>query len=382
LADEDVETITVTGDRDTPRSAGYQPYDLGQIAAALAAYSQQYFDPGPQFAPVDSGGGQPEPQETITVTAPAPVPVPAPRPPPLPTGGDLLRDLLNRPLTAPGAPAPPSEFERLIQGRDFTPHGPPPKTITVTGTRTAATVLGRAALRTLGPLSILGFLPTMLNIGESLDDRATRSWLDRLYGPARGSRQPANRPGRTVAPVPTGGRRPPVGRPPDDLIEIVIEGRTPRPVAPRPPTLVIPGIQTGVFPEVRLSPSPSPSPSPDLVGWNPDAFQVPTVAAPAPLPVPAPRPQPNPQPDPDFAQPPQLASPPVAPRAPTAPLPWPGGLGMPSGGDCDCKQTKKPKKQKKPRTVCWKGSYIEKSTGLSKTRRVRVSCVTGEELNQ
>ena len=40
---------------------------------------------------------------------------------------------------------------------------------------------------------------------------------------------------------------------------------------------------------------------------------------------------------------------------------------------CDCK----PKKRKpaKPRTVCYKGSYVEKSRGLTKTKREKVSCL-------
>jgi hypothetical protein len=40
--------------------------------------------------------------------------------------------------------------------------------------------------------------------------------------------------------------------------------------------------------------------------------------------------------------------------------------------DCSCKK-KKPK-PKKPRTVCYKGSYQEKAKGLLKFRREQIPC--------
>lgn len=48
-------------------------------------------------------------------------------------------------------------------------------------------------------------------------------------------------------------------------------------------------------------------------------------------------------------------------------------------GEC-AKQRKKDKKKRKPREVCWKGTFIEKATGQTKIRRTRVSCATGQPL--
>jgi len=75
---------------------------------------------------------------------------------------------------------------------------------------------------------------------------------------------------------------------------------------------------------------------------------------------------------------------PLLPRSPTAsPLtPFqPGTLALPSPFpvpkedlDEDCKCKKKPSKPRKPRTECWKGSYIETAKGTIKHRRERTTC--------
>jgi len=39
-----------------------------------------------------------------------------------------------------------------------------------------------------------------------------------------------------------------------------------------------------------------------------------------------------------------------------------------------CKQQRKKRAQRKARTECWRGTYIERATGLSKTRREKVPC--------
>lgn len=101
----------------------------------------------------------------------------------------------------------------------------------------------------------------------------------------------------------------------------------------------------------------------------------PPIADPLPAPAPAPRPRPRP--------------------AAPAPTPLPIGSALPIGGaqlqplpepqpvpkedPCE-EQRKKAKKKRSPRTVCWKGTYLEKSSGLVKHRRVRVDCMTGREL--
>jgi len=48
--------------------------------------------------------------------------------------------------------------------------------------------------------------------------------------------------------------------------------------------------------------------------------------------------------------------------------------------ECSCDDAMPPKKKKpkKPRRICYKGTYIEKSKSLSKRRRQRVDCITGQ----
>jgi len=62
----------------------------------------------------------------------------------------------------------------------------------------------------------------------------------------------------------------------------------------------------------------------------------------------------------------------------TDPLPSPAGPGYtpPYGtqtSNCDCGPKKK-RKPAKPRTECYKGSYVEKARGLSKTKREKIPC--------
>jgi hypothetical protein len=61
------------------------------------------------------------------------------------------------------------------------------------------------------------------------------------------------------------------------------------------------------------------------------------------------------------------------------PLPWPGGGGLSfSGGgsqtgECKCPPKRK-RKQKQAREVCYSGTFIERASGLSKTRKRKVPC--------
>jgi hypothetical protein len=62
----------------------------------------------------------------------------------------------------------------------------------------------------------------------------------------------------------------------------------------------------------------------------------------------------------------------------TDPLPSPAGPGYTPPystrtSECDCAPKKK-RKPATPRTECFKGSYVEKARGLTKTKREKVPC--------
>jgi hypothetical protein len=72
----------------------------------------------------------------------------------------------------------------------------------------------------------------------------------------------------------------------------------------------------------------------------------------------------------------------MEPFAPLNPAAQPQPLQKAS--PCDCSSSdKKPKKKRKKqndRTVCYRGTFVEKPRGLSKTRRERVDCKTGKPI--
>jgi hypothetical protein len=61
------------------------------------------------------------------------------------------------------------------------------------------------------------------------------------------------------------------------------------------------------------------------------------------------------------------------------PSPWPGGGGLSFGpggsrtGECECPPKRK-RKPKQAREVCYSGTFIERASGLSKTRKRKVPC--------
>jgi hypothetical protein len=79
-----------------------------------------------------------------------------------------------------------------------------------------------------------------------------------------------------------------------------------------------------------------------------------------------------------------VATPTTTPTPDPLTAPTVDPLGSPAGpgytppystrtSECDCKPKKK-RKPATPRTECYKGSYVEKARGLTKTKRERVSC--------
>lgn len=61
------------------------------------------------------------------------------------------------------------------------------------------------------------------------------------------------------------------------------------------------------------------------------------------------------------------------------PLPWPGGSGIGGGGtlsatgQCECPPKRK-RGPKKRRSVCYSGTYVERASGLSKSRKRKIPC--------
>lgn len=184
---------------------------------------------------------------------------------------------------------------------------------------------------------------------------------------------------------------------PDPALDPIFEPQPARPASPEPspraPELVptpIPGIRTqpigDPFPPPASRPSTRPSPRPT------------THSDPDPLKQPFGDPFSNPLGDPLWETAPRPGAPGLprpSPRSPFLPLPSmpvtdaPGAPSLDAFADpkaepkkadpCKCKpcssgEKKKKKKKRKPRSVCYKGTYVELRNGLSKTRIEKVPC--------
>ena len=348
-----------------------------QIDAARGAQQPTPPTPPTPPPPLPAPPSAPPPAPPPVIALPPPL-VPAPPPPPrapLPTGGDLLEDLLNRPHTSANRPPtvnpdferllrkpPMTEFERLLQR----PH-----------ISTAVAVLGRAVLRGAAVLPGLG-------VGPLADPRL---WKVRLRGPqeARGARsrfrrrQPVVLPAPALPPPAVGVPTPrpatqPASQPrlePIDVRATRVRTGTPTPSPTRPPTPA---------PSTRVSSAPAPRPSalalmPYLLplllssrnnGSSPRGQTI-TPLLPGLLPPGQPLPIVTPiTPGPGL----------TLPQPRPVPLPRPFPLLQPPPSDpCKCSTSpRKPKKPKKPREVCYAGEFRERSRGLSKDRRRKIPC--------
>lgn len=168
----------------------------------------------------------------------------------------------------------------------------------------------------------------------------------------------------------------------------------PSPYVPAPlPTVNFPYVGIPGDPVLTFLGDPQPSPR---TGGVPEAPPIP-VGRPQPRPVPSPiaapglaldplpfappaaLPQPAPSPRPAPSRPPRVSPPPST--FTTIPQPGPGTLTLPlpqptpveATNKCDCPPKKK-RKQKQDRTVCWRGTFVEKSKSLTKIRKERVPC--------
>jgi len=298
----------------------------------------------------------------------------------------------------------------------------PIATVEVTAPRPAPTP-SRSPLPGLG--LVLGLVPAFIELLGDIDAEATRTMAGRINPPDEPGRPgvaepelppnplPRAEPGPWAIsgpPIPDYGRTGPVANNPRgpasaptvpgfgfgaDLPTVVVTGRTPS-LLPAPSPFLRPAPLPGLGYDFSPFPEPEAAPQPELNPYvQPRPITVPglyespfadpeirTRPDPAPAPSPAPRPLPTPAPAPalpglTFPRPGVGAGPVpgLEPQPAAAPAP-------PAGGDCNCAATeadpKKKKKRKNPRTICYRGTYTEKSKSLSKRRKERVSCATGK----
>lgn len=361
-----------------------------QIDAAREAQAPPVAQPTPP-PPFRPGPSEPTPTFPLPppvvalppiVGTPPIAPVPTP-PAPLPTGGDLLADLLNRPHVS-GANRPPTvnpDFERLLRKPPMTEFE---RLLQRPHISTAVRVLGRAVLRGAAVLPGLG-------VGPLADPRL---WKVRLRGPqeARGARsrfrrrQPVVLPAPELPPPAVGVPTPrPASRPasqprlePIDVRATRVRTGTPTP-APTPRPSPVPS------PTASARPTSAPTPRPSALSLSLLPYLVPlllssrsTGNAPRgqttpllpgllppgqPLPIVSPI---SPGPGPGL----------TVPQPRPVPLPRPFPLLQPPPSDpCKCTSSRKPKKPKKPRAVCYAGEYRERTRGLTKDRRRKIPCL-------
>jgi len=302
-------------------------------------------------------------QQLINAAA-APVRLPAPAPAPvpqLPTGGDILDDLLRRPWVPGQWPTPPDPtFEELLKRpRSPAPSNPPaPKRLPAVGAGVLARVLGGiGALLWPTPTASDDVLyppgtavpppeppkrprpPVVVTVPESPLETPADKWP----GP---SREPGQRTPPTDEPL----------APP--LVFLPADWRTPRPEAvPRPQPVPAPMPAPAVQPRPAPFPLSFPFPFPSLSPRPQESTRPAFLSQPQPQPRPSSRVQPMPA----WALSPLTAVQPSAVRSP------------PSSSDrCTC--PRKPAKKRKPRQVCYAGSYVEKATGTTKTPRRKIPC--------
>lgn len=297
-----------------------------------------------------------------------PTPPIAPQPQ-LPTGSDIFEELLKRPARTPSTPpldpdferllkrGPQSDFERLMDRPLRTPADTPPKG------KKFVRVAGRAA-RILGRVG--GIIGGVLYPSETASD-------DVLYPPGTamplpqpdGPRGPPRRPVRNREPR----DRPKLPAPfPQSIPDRTGQPRAPSQGSPAPWPIVL-------LPVPGKQPQPTRPPLPSAPPTTANPVDLLTIPLPNPQFVPL-VPSPVVSPAPAIPKPPNPRT--TDARAPTPltmPQPNPlGSLYREPPDRCSCPPRTK-RKPSKPRTVCYTGSYREKSRGLSKTPRRKIPCL-------
>lgn len=323
---------------------------FGDVAAAVR--------PPP---PVLSAG----PTPGINPTAPSPIP-PGPG---TVTGEQLFRDILTKRDRVPTSSRPPvsssPDFERLMRGTYRPPDVRP--TVTRATAGSAVSVLARAA----GLLGGLLYSPALGDSDLGIKLPETKK------GPQRGGpKGPRKRRGRRRNP------REPVIFPwlPVEPYGSSVPDRIGRPYGTSPGAEPRPRILPRV-PLPRTDPRARPRPGP---------VRVPTAATggqslPFPyvfpfFPLPSSRPVKLPSLS-SFTQPLPGASGPIygnVPKGLTAPitrgLPSPLTAAAPGCPPCPDRRGNRTQKKRKPRTVCYRGEYVEKASGLTKFRKRKIPC--------
>lgn len=331
---------------------------------------------GPTFIEL-ARRNQPAPPPVLSAAPTPGINPTAPAPSPLPTGGDLFEDLLRRPSPGIGTRnppptgnpdferilrGPPSDFERIMRGTYRPPDVRTPVTVARAGS--LAGILARAA-------GLLGGLLYPSPLGDSdLGYKAGGSKKRPPKGPKRRFRRQREPKPPRLLPWPYAQSIPDrTGRRPE-----------PSPAAPLPVQIALPFPLPTPSPSARPRPSTAPVPTTSPVGQTSGPLQNPLVF---PLPFP-------------FKFPTRLPRiPTVSPLAPLAsgisnriprfdsrpltgsqPRDLPSVLtasapGCPPCGDA---RGRRSGKKRKPRTVCYRGEYVEKANGLTKFRKRKIPC--------
>lgn len=302
---------------------------------------------------------------------PVPLPTPplVPAPAPLPTGGDILEDLLKRPSGRIGTGPLPRTDElgrELLDDLLKRPRTPAPAP-------TPADAVGKLPKRLPAILGRVGGIIGGVLWPSDLGD----SDLDLPPLPETAPARPPPEPPRVTIPeeplpAPVETWPSPTPRPVDEFPPAQPPTRSPDPL----PVVLLPVPDAAERPRPRPDPTPTaaPAPSPASVPFDfPSLF-------PFPLQLPLPKRPPASIRLPRLTSNPLLA---LVPGAQAAPLPrgltqvQPATLasaGPPSGSSrCSC-PPKRPRKPKKQREECFEGFYREKRSGIQKTPRRRVPC--------
>lgn len=238
-------------------------------------------------------------------------------------------------------------------------------------------VVVRGGSRALGVLGsgafglAAGIVEGIYEAGRALSDLALRGAIERITPPP-------------VTPAP-----PAEIDEPEPLEEVVVNApRPPRPVAPRPPPVLLEPFPTvtglpfvdvpggdlaGPAAAPRTPTTPRPLTLATPLDWSLPEFFTPLLPTPAPTPTPSPLPR----------TPGSPTSTP-GPRPIDVPLPLPGPSGgtpfvnppNTPGDPCRCgpNQPKKKRKKRKPRSVCYRGTYYEGPNSTRKYRKERIPC--------
>jgi hypothetical protein len=293
------------------------------------------------------------------VTVSATRPKPTTRPPPTETTSATLLTLAAKPEPTAPPPRPRPKPRRTAPPPKRTPRRPlPSKPFKPTQPRIPIKPPGFL----FRAVPILGRLLAMTPIAEGLSALLFSSDA----GPPNESDIVL---GDLITPAPFG----PQGR----------EG-LPEPSSPLAPSPLDVGAQPGLGELTVTGLRPSGAPA-ALAGIAPEPFGLPAIE-PSPLtgPVtvarPLPRPELNPEPFPQeaLAREPAPGGKPPVPKPPTVPtlseLTQP--VPQPQTEPDPCKQCKQKKKsqKKKPRNVCYRGTYTELKNGLRKYRKEQIPC--------